>query len=108
VTGSVVHEALGIGLVIPGNLFVVVSGYLAILATLVIVAIWGFRLGSKHSGGNPPGGPKRPEPTRTPPGGRDLTDECMPACVSCVFEPAGLEGPEQVLERELVGPRSGV
>jgi hypothetical protein len=111
VTGSVLHEALGAGFVIPGNLLVLVSGYMAILATLVVFGIWGFRLGSQHSGGKPPGGgPKRPEPTPSPPGGRELADEQLPADldVSRALEPVDPEELVQVPERELVGPRSGV
>jgi hypothetical protein len=99
--------AIGGPMVVPGNLLVIVSGYLGIVAILVVFGIWGFRLGSEGSGGKPPGGgPERPEPVSPPSGGRELGDERLPSDldVSGIFGlPGGQEqGPEP--ERELVAP----
>ena len=103
------HEAVGGPVVYAGNLFVIVGGYLAILLILVVFGVWGFRLGSKGSDGNPPGGgPKRPEPIPPPAGGRELDGERLPSDldISRAFEIPGLAEPVPEPERELVGPRS--
>jgi len=76
-TTVVLHQAVGGLVLVPGNLAVIVSGYLGTLAILAVFGIWGFRLGSRRSRGNPGGGgPKRPEPATPPPGGRELNEEC--------------------------------
>ena len=101
------HEAVGGPVVYAGNLLVIVLGYLIILAILVVFGIWGFRLGSKGSGGHPPGGgPKRPEPVPPPSGGRELDGERMPSDLdlSRGFEIPGAQEPAPEPERELVAP----
>jgi hypothetical protein len=101
------HEAIGGPVVYVGNLLAVVAGYLTSLAILVVFGIWGFRLGSKGPGGNPPGGgPKRPEPVSPPSGGRELDGGHLPTGpdLSRVFELPGLEDPVPEPERELVAP----
>lgn len=104
----VLHEAVGGPAVVSGNLLVIVSGYLAILVVLVVFGIWGFRLGSSGSGGNPGGGTKRPEPVTPPPGGRELDDQRAPSDldVSRIFELPGLEERVQEPAHDLVAPRS--
>lgn len=97
------HEAVGGPVVVAGPLLVIASGYLGMLAILVVFGIWGFRLGARGSGGNPGGGgPKKPGPGTSPPGGRELRDKRLPP----VVEPPDLE--EQVPERahDLVAPGS--
>lgn len=99
--------AIGGPVVVPGNLLVIVSGYLVILVILVVFGIWGFRLGSEGSGGNPPGGgPERPEPMSPPSGGRELGDERLPSDLDIggVFELPGLAEQVPGPERELVAP----
>lgn len=77
--GVVVHQAVGGPGAVPGNLLVIVSGYLGMLVILVVFGIWGFRLGARGSSGNPGGGgPKRPGPVTPPPGGRELGGERRP------------------------------
>jgi hypothetical protein len=106
---TVLHEALGVGFVIPGNLLVLCSGYIATLATLVIFGVWGFRLGAKGPGGNGGGGPRRPGPISPPSGGRELDNELPPSDLDArdVFERSGLAEDAGEPDRELVGPRSG-
>jgi len=103
----VLHEAVGGPVVVAGPLLVIASGYLGMLAILVVFGIWGFRLGARGSSGNPGGGgPKRPGPGTSPPGGRELREKRLPSVVdvSSVFELPGLE--EEVPERagDLVAP----
>lgn len=101
------HEAIGGPVVYAGNVLVILAGYLTTLAILVIFGIWGFRLGSKGSGGNPPGGgPKRPGPVSPPSGGRELDGGHLPSDLdlSKVFELPGGEEPVPEPERELVAP----
>lgn len=103
------HQAIGGPVVVVGSPIAIVSCYLSIIIFLVVFGIWGFRLGSRGSGGNPGGGdPRRPEPVTPPRGGRELDEPGMPADldVSSIFELTGLE--EQVKDRshDLVGPRS--
>jgi hypothetical protein len=101
------HEAIGGPVVYVGNLLAVVLGYLTTLVVLVFFGICGFRLGSKGSGGNPPGGgPKRPEPVSPPSGSRELDGGHLPSGLdlSRVFELPGLEEPVPEPERELVAP----
>jgi hypothetical protein len=74
---------------------------------LVVFGIWGFRLGSQGSGGNPPGGgPKRPEPVPPPSGGRELDGEPLPSDLDLggVFELPGMAEQAPEPERELVAP----
>ena len=54
------HHATG---PVPWALLELIAGNLAILITILILGIWGFRLGSKHQGGNGPGGggPRKPQ-----------------------------------------------
>jgi hypothetical protein len=97
------HEAIGGPVVVAGPLLVIVSGYLGVLAILVVFGIWGFRLGARGSGGNPGGGgPEKPGPGTSPPGGRELHDKRLPP----VVEPPDLEkqGPER--GHDLVAPGS--
>ena len=101
------HEAIGGPVVYGGNLLVIVVGYLGMLAILVVFGIWGFRLGSKGSGGNPPGGgPKRPEPVSPPSGGRELDGDRPPPDLDLgrVFDLPGWEERVPEPERELVAP----
>lgn len=101
------HEAIGGPVVYAGNLLAVVGGYLTSLVILVVFGIWGFRLGAKGPGGNPPGGgPKRPEPVSPPSGGRELDGGHLPSGpdLSKVFELPGWEEPVPEPERELVAP----
>ena len=108
-TAVLPHQAIGGPMIVPGNLFVVIAGYLIPVAVLVVFGIWGFRLGAKHSGGNSGGGgPKRPEPTPTPPGGGKSGDTrvLQNLTIGGLLEPAGQEEQAQERERELVGPRS--
>lgn len=97
-------------LVAGGNIFIVLSAYLAPLVILVVFGIWGFRLGSRHSGGNSGGGggPKRPEPRPTPPGGGKSRDNraLESLTIGSLLEPSGQEKQARKPERELVGPRS--
>lgn len=103
----VLREAIGGPVVVRGPLLVIVSGYLGMLAILVVFGIWGFRLGAKGSSGNPGGGgPKRPGPGTSPPGGGELREKRLPSVVdvSNVLELPGLK--EEVPERagDLVAP----
>jgi hypothetical protein len=104
--GVLVHQAIGAPMVVSGNLFVLVSGNLIALVVLVVFGIWGFRLGSRGSGDNPGGGPKRPEPMTPSPGGRELDDERPPADLDdgSLFEPPDLQEQVQQLRRDLVAP----
>ncbi len=66
---------------VPWTMFALIFGNLGILITISIVGIWGFRLGSRHQGGNGPdgGGPRKPHPQPPPPsGGRNLVSEGPP------------------------------
>ena len=105
----VLHEAVGGPVLVSGPLLVIASGYLGMLAILVVFGIWGFRLGARGSGGNPGGGgPKRPEPGTSPRGGKELRGKRLPSVldVSSTLELPGLE--EQMPERahDLVAPGS--
>ena len=100
-------EAIGGPVVYAGHPLVIVSGYLTTLAILVVFGIWGLRLGSRGSGGNPPGGgPRRPEPIPPPPGGRGLDGDHRPSDLdlSRIFEPPGWAEQVPEPERELVAP----
>lgn len=109
-TAVLPHQAIGGPVLVPANLLVVFAAYLAPLVILVVFGIWGFRLGSKDSGGNSGGGggPKRPEPTPTPPGGGKASDKRVleSLTIGGLLEPPGHEERTQERERELVGPRS--
>jgi hypothetical protein len=69
------------GSAVPWALFGVIAGNLATLITILILGIWGFRLGAKHQGGNGPGGggPRKPSPQSPPPsGGRSPVSDGLP------------------------------
>jgi hypothetical protein len=108
-TAVLPHQAIGGPILVPANLLVVLAAYLAPLVILVIFGIWGFRLGSKDSGGNSGGGgPKRPEPTPPRPGGGKSADKRVleSLTIGSLVEPPGREKQAQEREHELVGPRS--
>jgi hypothetical protein len=109
-TAVLPHQAIGGPILVQANLFVVFAAYLAPIVILVVFGIWGFRLGSKDSGGNSGGGggPKRPDPTPTPPGGGKTSDRRIleSLTIGGLLEPPGQEEQAQDRERELVGPRS--
>ena len=109
-TAVLPSQAIGGPLLVPGNLFVILAAYLAPIVILVVFGIWGFRLGSKHSGGNSGGGggPKRPEPTPPPSGGGKTGDKRVPQSltIGSFLEPPVEQEQAQERERELVGPRS--
>jgi hypothetical protein len=109
-TTLVLHQAIGGPEPVRGSLLIIVVGYLGILTFLVVFGIWGFLLGSRHSGGNPGGGgPKRPKPTAPPPGGRGRDEERLPSDLD-IIELLERSAPgEEVHERDddLVAPRQG-
>jgi hypothetical protein len=108
-TAVLPHQAVGGPLLIPASLPVVLAAYLIPLVILVVFGIWGFRLGSKHSGGSSGGGgPKRPEPTPTPPGGGKSGDKPVleSLTVGSLLELPGQDEQAREREHELVGPRS--
>jgi hypothetical protein len=103
------HQAIGGPLLVPANLFVLLAAYLIPLVILVVFGIWGFRLGSKHSGGNGGGGgSKGPEPTPTPPSGGKSGEKRVLRSVTVggLVELPDQENKAPERERELVGPRS--
>jgi hypothetical protein len=104
------HQAIGGPLLVPASPFLVLAAYLAPLVILVVFGIWGFRLGSKYSGGSSGGGggSKGPEPTPTPPTGGKTGDKPVLHSVTVrgLVELPGQEEQAQERERELVGPRS--
>lgn len=109
-TAQLPHQAIGgaMPIVAPANMLILVMAYVVPLIILVVLGIWGFRLGSQGSSGNSGGGgPKRPEPTPSPPGGRESGDErgLSSLTVGSPFELPGQEEQAQQRERELVGPR---
>jgi hypothetical protein len=110
-TTLVLHKAIGGPVPIHENLLVLVLGYLGILTFLVVFGIWGFLLGSRHSGGNPGGGggPKRPTPTTPPPGGQGLDEDRLPGDLDVigVLERAGLEEGVHERDHDLVASRRG-
>jgi hypothetical protein len=109
-TAVLPHQAIGGPFLVPANLPIVFAAYLVPLVILVVFGIWGFRLGSKDSGGNSGGGggPKGPEPTPTPPGGGKASDKRVleSLTIGGLLEPPGHEEQAEGRERELVGPRS--
>jgi hypothetical protein len=109
-TAVLPHQAIGGPLLVPGNLLIILVAYLAPIVILVVFGIWGFRLGSKDSGGNSGGGggPKGPEPAPVPPGGGKSADERVLQSVTIGSFPElpGEQEQAQERERELVGPRS--
>jgi hypothetical protein len=104
----VLHEAIDGPVVVAGPLLLIVLGYLPMLAILVVFGIWGFRLGASGSSDNPGGGPKRPEPRPSPPGGRELGERSLPSVldVSSSLEVPGLEEEMPERARDLVAPGS--
>jgi hypothetical protein len=104
------HQAIGGPVVVAGPLLVIASGYLGMLAILVVFGIWGFRLGARGSSGNPGGGgPKGPGPgTSPPPGGRELRERPLPSVldVSSTSEVPGLEEEAPERAEDLVAPGS--
>ena len=108
-TAVPLHQAIGGPLLVPANMLVIFAAYLAPIVILVVFGIWGFRLGSKDSGGNSGGGgggSKGPEPKPMPPsGGKSGKKRAMPSLtIGSLVELPGQK--EQAQERELVGPRS--
>lgn len=109
-TAVLPHQAIGGVLLVPGNLPIVFAAYLGPIVILVVFGIWGFRLGSKDSGGNSGGGggSRGPGPTPPPPGGGKSSDKRVleSLTIGGLLEPPGREEQAQERRRELVGPRS--
>lgn len=109
-TALLPDQAIGGPLLVPANLLIILAAYLAPLVVLVVFGIWGFRLGSRDSGGNSGGGggPKEPEPTPPPSGGGKSGDKpvLQSLTMGSFLELPGEQEQAHERERELVGPRS--
>jgi len=109
-TAVLPHQAIGGPPLVPANLLIILGAYLAPIVILVVFGIWGFRLGSKNSGGNSGGGggPKGPEPTPPPSGGGKSGDwrVLQSLTIGGFLDLPGQGEQAQERERELVGPRS--
>jgi len=109
-TTVLLHQAIGGPVLVPGNLLVIVLGYLGPVVILVVFGIWGFRLGSRGSRGDSGGGgPKRPDPMTPPPGGREPDDERLLADLEAIglSELPDPEAPGHERAHDLVAPRPG-